>query len=336
MTRTTPERPVDIETLFPALSTYRRTGTRLHPRQGGAKHHESSIAGPFLWPAAEPWPMCHSIHPKGYGHRLADVRHERRILDEAWARDPQHGLSDEERAVLSGLQPGLHAPEVKDSDPIPLLAIAQLFTRDIPDLTGPEDRDLLQVFWCPFEVHGEEQALDVVLKWRRSQDVTELLTDTPEPVIVGRKECVPNACILHPEQVVEHEYEGLLSDELQESISSWEEGLFDDEEEGGENGLDYRSDLSIPPGWKVGGFASWHLTDPAPIECYCSSPMSPLLTVHNREWDRGTLSWVPLEDRSAAETIGANNPVGVYVGRGLMRIFVCQANPRHPHRLSFQ
>ncbi|MGW6585089.1 hypothetical protein [Streptomyces globisporus] len=36
----------------------------------------------------------------------------------------------------------------------------------------------------------------------------------------------------------------------------------------------YMGDLSIAPGWKVGGFASWHLTDPAPVDCQvCGTAM---------------------------------------------------------------
>ncbi|MEU7468694.1 hypothetical protein AB0A94_09070 [Streptomyces sp. NPDC044984] len=161
-----------------------------------------------------------------------------------------------------------------------------MYTRDIPDPTDPGDCDLLQVLWCPFEAHGPDHTIDVVLTWRRSQDVAEALADIPEPVVVGRKECVPHPRVLGPEQVVEHEYVGLLDPELQEGIELWEEerldaedasdgpGSYDSYEEyeaamgGGEpegDELTYRHDLFIPPGWKVGGFASWHLTDPAPV-----------------------------------------------------------------------
>ncbi|MFC8594680.1 hypothetical protein [Streptomyces atroolivaceus] len=42
---------------------------------------------------------------------------------------------------------------------------------------------------------------------------------------------MPNTCVLHPERVVEHEYLGLLEEELQEEIDEWEEGLLDKEEE---------------------------------------------------------------------------------------------------------
>lgn len=366
MTRTTPPRPVDAEVLFPALTGHRRTSTRLHPRHGSPRVDDSSVAGPLLWPADEPWPVCTAVHRKGSGHRLSDVRLRRRLLDEAWHRDPESGPSDAERTVLDALQPGRHAPHIADTDPIPLLAVAQLFTRDVPDLVGPDDCDLLQVLWCPFEVHGPDRTIDVVLKWRRSQDVDDVLAVIPEPVVVGRAECVPNPCELHPEQVVEHEYEGLLDEDLQEAIGTWEEGDEEDAEDpeddasdsSGPSGFDtyeayaaamaaahadeedevtYRGDLSIAPGWKVGGFASWHLTDPADITCgACGTPMPPLLTVAVSEWDGAAESWIPLEDRPAVPDDRISDPVGVYLGRGLMRVHTCPAAPAHPHRLSFQ
>ncbi|MFI0986375.1 hypothetical protein [Streptomyces exfoliatus] len=371
MTRTTPPRPVDVEAVFPVLSAHRRTATRLHPRQGVATAGESSLAGPLLWPADEPWPVCCAVHPKGKGHRLDDVRLERHILAAARGRD----FSDEERRILDAITPGRHAPDLRDEAPLPLLAVAQLYTRDIPDLVGPEGHDLLQVFWCPFEVHGPVRTLDVVLRWRRSREVGDVLTPQPEPPVAGRKECVPTRCVLHPEQVVEHEYLGLLSEELQDAIADWEEGLLDAEDDAEdaydsseprsydtyeeyeaamararteeEYEVDYMGDLSIAPGWKVGGFASWHLTDPARVDCaVCGTPMPPLLTVDQWECGGGSRSWLPLEDRDPTDTpdvIGPDvidpdviDPVGVYLGRGSMRVHTCPADPEHPHRLSFQ
>ncbi|MFD0430673.1 hypothetical protein ACFQ60_35145 [Streptomyces zhihengii] len=150
--------------------------------------------------------------------------------------------------------------------------MAQLRTRDVPDLAGPGGCDLLQVFWCPFEVHGPDRTIDVVLRWRRAEDVGAVLAPQPEPPVAGRAECVPTPCVLHPERVVEHEYLGLLGEDLQEAIADWEEGLLDedDDDDGAPSGagwatyeeyaaameaaragepdeIDYMSDLSSPP-----------------------------------------------------------------------------------------
>ncbi|MFG2824975.1 DUF1963 domain-containing protein [Kitasatospora sp. NPDC048365] len=68
MTRTTPPRPVDVETLFPELAPLARTAIRLHPRPGRPTPEQSSVGGPLLWPADEPWPVCPSTsHSRGWG-----------------------------------------------------------------------------------------------------------------------------------------------------------------------------------------------------------------------------------------------------------------------------
>jgi Domain of unknown function (DUF1963) len=64
MARTTPPRPVDVAALFPELVSFRREATRLHPRRGDPGMRESSVGGPLLWPADEPWPQCRHTHPE--------------------------------------------------------------------------------------------------------------------------------------------------------------------------------------------------------------------------------------------------------------------------------
>nr|BEK63072.1 hypothetical protein KPHV_02990 [Kitasatospora purpeofusca] len=54
MTRTTPERPVDVERLFPELARYRRTATRLHPRPGAPGARDSSVGGPMDCECGQP------------------------------------------------------------------------------------------------------------------------------------------------------------------------------------------------------------------------------------------------------------------------------------------
>lgn len=58
MTRCTPPRPVNVEELFPEVVPFRQEAVRLHPHAGEPTHHDSSIGGPLLWPAREPWPTC--------------------------------------------------------------------------------------------------------------------------------------------------------------------------------------------------------------------------------------------------------------------------------------
>ncbi|WP_086824916.1 hypothetical protein [Streptomyces sp. NRRL B-24572] len=338
MTRTTPPRPVDVETLFPELAAYRASATRLHPRPGAPGVGDSSVGGPFLWPADEPWPVCTEPHRRRYGNRTEDVRTERRILAEAWSRTPapgaEPGPTAEEGEILSSFKRGRHAPWLGDEDPIPLMAVAQLYRRDVPGLGGPADQDVLQLLWCPFDAHHGKHEPAVVLRWRRSDEVGEVLADQPEPVVVGSEGYVPSPCVLDPETVVEHQDFGLLPEALQARIEEWE----GDEEDQDEDSFLYESDLSIAPGWKVGGFASWAATDPAPVECGdCGHSMELLLTVASREWDSGSRTWIPLEDRATAEEMDANIPTHVTVGRwGSMNVFACPTDTTHTPRFVLQ
>ncbi|MFF1922177.1 hypothetical protein ACFVW8_16615 [Streptomyces sp. NPDC058221] len=341
MTRTTPPRPLDVEALFPELAAFRGTTTRLHPRPGSPDPSASSVGGPMLWPTDEPWPVCREAHGRGHGRRPADIRRYRQVLEAAWARDPDSGPTDEERELLQELGRKHRIPGASETDPVPMIGLAQLYRRDVPDLSrGPGDHDLLQVFWCPFDAHGHGgYGMALHLRWRRSWETGEALTAPPQPPVVGSDGYVPEPCVLHPEQVVTYPFAGLLPEELCTRIDAWEEALEEEAEQSADadtaEPLCYQYDLSIPPGWRVGGFASWHSTDPSPMDCLtCTTPMHLLLTVDSSEWDGGSGSWKPLEDRSRYRSA---DPTQVTVGRwGELNIFACPTDPEHPHRWSIQ
>ncbi|GGV23718.1 hypothetical protein GCM10010277_03470 [Streptomyces longisporoflavus] len=304
MTRTTPPRPLDVESLFPELAAYRGTTTRLHPQPGSPDATVSSVGGPMLWPADEPWPVCVEAHKRGKGLRPADIHRARRVLADAWDRAPASGPTEEERQLLSELRGRHRIPGVPETEPLPMIGLAQLYRRDIPDLpAGPDGADLLQVFCCPFDAHGRSgYELLVHLHWRKSAEVGEVLASPPQPQVVGYEGYVPEPCVLQPEQVVTYPFAGLLPEDLCERIYAREDALDEEAErreteelergelergelESGEqkewesagDGADevvrYQYDLSIPPGWRVGGFASWHTTDPSPMNCLtCATP----------------------------------------------------------------
>ncbi|MBW5254626.1 hypothetical protein JGS39_37680 [Streptomyces sp. P01-B04] len=343
MTRTTPSRPLDVEALFPELAGFRGTTTRLHPRPGAPDPSASSVGGPMLWPAGEPWPACSEAHARGRGLRPADIRRYRQVLASAWAREPDPGPTDEERELLGELRRDRRIAGAAEPDLLPMVGLAQLYRRDVPDLpAGPGDCDLLQVFWCPFNAHGPGRYdLELHLRWRRSWEVGEVLTAPPQPLVVGSDGFLPEPCLLHPEQLVTYPYAGLLPDELCSRIDAWEEALEGAAEQSADGTtaepLGYQYDLSIPPGWRVGGFASWHATDPYPMDCLaCTTPMSLLLTIDSSEWDGGSGSWRPLEDR-AQPTHRSATPTQVVVGRwGELNVFACPSDAEHPHRWSIQ
>jgi hypothetical protein len=349
MPRTTPPRPLDVEALFPELAAHRGTTTRLHPRPGRPDVTDSHVGGPLLWPTAEPWPTCTEPHDHARGRRPADIHQRRQILASAWHRASDPLLTHEERQLLEELDQRHDIPEASATGPLPLIGLAQLYRRDVPDLPpGPDDCDLLQVFWCPFDAHGPSRhGMLLDLRWRRSGEVADVLSSPPQPQVVGFDGYVPEPCVLHPEQVTTYPFAGLLPEDLCARIDAWEEALeeaFEEAEEASDEDsaeraepVAYQYDLSIPPGWRVGGFASWHLTDPSPMNCLtCAQPMHLLLTVDSSEWDGGSGSWKPLEDRDSP-THRSATPAEVTVGRwGELNVFACPEDPRHPHRWSIQ
>ncbi|MFF8956209.1 hypothetical protein [Streptomyces sp. NPDC014894] len=53
-----PRTPLDIGELIPELAPLRRRATALSSAPGDPGARDSSIGGPMLWPADEPWPHC--------------------------------------------------------------------------------------------------------------------------------------------------------------------------------------------------------------------------------------------------------------------------------------
>ncbi|WP_354637752.1 hypothetical protein [Kitasatospora camelliae] len=340
MTRTTPERPLDVAAGFPELAGQARTATRLHPHPGAPTVHDSSVGGPLLWPADEPWPAYESPYPP-YGPltTLADIRTRRAVLTRAWSRPrgPRENLlTPAEQEVVDRIRAG-HPPALQPAGPQPLIPLAQLYARDVPGLPFPEGTDLLQVVWSPSEdVEGCSGA--VQLRWRRASEVREVLAAPPEPAYVQQDDHVPEPCLLRPEQVREFPPGHLLAEEVTERLETWAE----------QRSADYRSDLSVAPGWKAGGWpAHFTFRDPAgpeELSCgECGGPVEALLTVDSGEWDGSTGSWRPLEDgEDAGKPPGypcrdACNPTLVTVGRGYtLQMYHCVGTPAHLPRTIMQ
>jgi len=93
---TTPPRPFDVTALFPQLAPLARTATRLHPRPGSPTVHDSSVGGPLLWPADEPWQYCEEPHDRRAALRINspdDIRLQRVSSPQqpsAFASTPRH------------------------------------------------------------------------------------------------------------------------------------------------------------------------------------------------------------------------------------------------------
>ncbi|WP_433549271.1 DUF1963 domain-containing protein [Streptomyces sp. CA-294286] len=132
-----------LRTLPPEHGMLTRVATLLNAEPGEPGSRASSLGGPLLWPADEPWPHCaqedHWTYPVG--------------------------------GSLDPIVPGS----------VPMVPILQLFARDVPEVPFPPDKDLLQLVWCALN-HDEGPHLVVPrLYWRREADVEErgLLAEAP-------------------------------------------------------------------------------------------------------------------------------------------------------------
>ncbi|MEN3610693.1 hypothetical protein AAH979_14195 [Plantactinospora sp. ZYX-F-223] len=63
---TTIASPIKMAEVFPQVVPFARVATRLHPRKGSPGVEQSSVGGPLLWPADEPWPGCGGEHPEDH------------------------------------------------------------------------------------------------------------------------------------------------------------------------------------------------------------------------------------------------------------------------------
>ncbi|MDT0420486.1 hypothetical protein [Streptomyces evansiae] len=325
---TTPPRPFDVTALCPQLAPLARTATRLHPRPGSPTVHDSSVGGPLLWPADEPWPHCDEPHVR--------LMPDSPVFSPEDERQWRRALATGEAGTRNG--PGRPWPE----GPIAMLPVAQLYARDLP-LPGPCSADLLQVLWCPFD-HGSQPK--TALRWRFSAEISHVLQSPPEPSAIQHSFYLPEPCLLAPEQVVEYPHPLELSDQLQQQLADpgpWEaagavvdEHSDDDDEDESASYDFYRHTLSISPGWKVGGWTRWGLTDPQPRFCpVCATEAIPLLTIASTEWNAGSESWMPQEERSTpTPLLPRSNPAGftqVTLAHGYdLQLHICPVSPDHP------
>lgn len=238
MARTTPPPPLDITAVLPELGPLGRRAVRLHPRAGTPGTSDSSLGGPLLWPAEEPWPVCDGSLVAERREPIApeDLQRLRQLHD---ARQRVGGEtmeeSDERTRIAAGgtidlaagdrafLEPRPH------QDPAALIPVLQLYARDVPELPFPGQADLFQLLWCP-NWHDEPwHGPHPVTVWRRAAAVAEPLASPPAPRFDGlfpdlaQRHYVPLPCVLHPERITEYPhsewpYASDLPDALAEQV----------------------------------------------------------------------------------------------------------------------
>ncbi|OII69784.1 hypothetical protein [Streptomyces sp. CC77] len=341
MSFTTPPRPFDITALFPRLAPLARTATRLHPRPGSPTVHDSSVGGPLLWPADEPWPYCEEQHDSRVEpvvHSPDDIRLLRRdqaAAEERLRLDPgAPAATPEERETWERIKVG----RPWSDDPVPLLPVAQLYARDVP-FPRPSGADLLQVLWCPFD--HEMPHPKTALFWRSAATVTDVLDAPPEPPVVQSPYYLPEPCLFSPEQVTEFPHPRELDKELRDQLddtSNWE--TIDParyQAYAYDQGELYLNNLSTAPGWKTGGWTRWDPTDPVDRSCPdCGTEAVPLLTIASSEWDGGRGTWIAEEEPTnpSPPPLGAqdgNFTLIDIVGGYNLQLHVCPVDPSHPH-----
>ncbi|MFE4698317.1 hypothetical protein ACFRIC_14730 [Streptomyces sp. NPDC056738] len=347
--RTTPPRPADVAAVFPELASSARPAMRLHPRPGSPSVRESSVGGPLLWPADEPWPHCEDAHlhfDSWFRESPAIVRLERRQRAR-WRPDagdveptPEEEALKERSAARLAARLAVSPPPA--DCPVPMLPVAQLYLRDIPLLRPPGEADLLQILWCPYD-HEPDNKPSTALFWRSAAEVVDILATPPEPFEANYPGYVPEPCLLAPEAITEYPDSLDLSPEMRlmvEDMSRWEAAGVSVDSAYGDYPRDfYDCELADAPGWKVGGWPPWGRTDPYRRHCtVCEAQMVPLLTIASFEWSGGEgCSWAPREDQAAAHAARRggqrlSQPTGVEVGStDNMQLYVCPTSPEHPH-----
>ncbi|WP_435191768.1 hypothetical protein [Streptomyces sp. bgisy126] len=164
---------------------------------------------------------------------------------------------------------------------MPFVALAQLFGRDVPGpIAGPGGADLVQRFRCPFthSPYLERRCLPQRRWTAQTEQADHFLAAVPEVPLLRWEDELPESCVVHPEEVDTCPWaeDDTLPAALIARIDAWDDAQT---AEGGRDALSYQGALSIPPGWRVGGFPGWASTGPMDITCAsCAVPMRLLLT----------------------------------------------------------
>ncbi|GAA3972817.1 hypothetical protein GCM10023085_64020 [Actinomadura viridis] len=298
----TPPPPSDITTIFPALRGYERTTTMLHPTPGDPGVRDSSIGGPLLWPADEPWPR----HAYGSRSDRAPQTEPLPLVPGAqlWVRD----------------LPDLPHPPGKD-----LLQVLWVPDDSVDCLYGSQQGDPVDEYFRVF--------------WRDSADITDLLPNPPLPDpdtgvrddgILVDDSYLPVPCTLDPEQVTEYPPAWILGEEFYDHVREQDERL----------GTWYQAVNTHADGCKVGGWpADSNIGGPYHgwFTCDCGTRMEALLTIASMEV-RHTPATAPSSYRTPAEQpmgmgTALTEPTGLAVGdHTYLQIFYCPTSWDHPIR----
>ncbi|MFH8367450.1 hypothetical protein [Streptomyces sp. NPDC018031] len=264
----------------PALAPFARAAVRLDPVPPGAASGAAPDGG-------GPGPTADGTAPSPYESSLGGP-----LLwpeDESWPVCREAG-----RAFLEG-----HPTAV------PMVPVVQLRAEDAPGGWWPPGTDLLQILWCPNDHEGaghDGPVLDI--RWRAAAEVRRPRTAPPPETWCADWDAAyayrPTACRLTPTPLTDLPYPDELPDEVRAEVDAWS----------ARTGGDYLA-FACLPGWKAGGWPTWHLTDYLPNPCHCGAELRLLFTVAS-----------------------SDAPPKVIVGRfGDLRVFRCPEDAAHGFRV---
>ncbi|MFJ2786085.1 hypothetical protein ACIQCR_12305 [Streptomyces sp. NPDC093249] len=318
--------PQDLVADVPAFAALARTAVLLRPTAGDPGPRDSSVGGPLLWPVDEAWPLCGAPHLVERRERLTD--HERELWEACDRRTRERRrvrgggasvMSTEDARTLDRIMDGAGSLDMITWErvrtlrevpavPTPMVPVLQLRARDVPGLRLPDGTDLLQLLWCP-EDHAELPGQPrywgphAVLRHRAEHTVGAVLDTPPRPAHPDENH-LPRPCLLDPVEVLDLPDRDELPGELVGTAHAWAE----------EHGTEYARRLACLPGWKAGGWPSWHLTDLVPVDCAACGTRTRLLL-----------------------TLDSGRDPDLLLGRsGEIRVFTCPTDPTHPFRLNTQ
>ncbi|RDI35113.1 hypothetical protein [Lentzea flaviverrucosa] len=186
---------------------------------------------------------------------------------------------------------------------VPWVGAVQLYRRDFPELPFPEGTDLLQVFLCTV-VHAEVNGPGVLLHWRSSAEVGDLIGEVPVPV-VSDPEFSFQRRVFAPVRTIEYP----APDDLPAELA----GTFSFLQEPGSHYSDYDEWPDVARGSKIGGWTAWYHTQWPEQECSeCGAPWRQTLGLATEEQEPG-------------------EPAGWLLGDdGVLNVFLCSQDARHP------
>ncbi|MFJ9648755.1 hypothetical protein [Streptomyces sp. NPDC101206] len=179
MTRTPRPSAEAVLAAVPELAPHARDAVLLHPEPGEPGVDSSSIGGPLLWPADEPWPVCS-------------------LPDETGG--PDGGPATAMVPVAQIFRRDVTGPWWPDG--ADLLQI----------LWCPNEH------WDP-PAHQADVAPVVELRWRRAVDVTHRLADPPAPTRYDEDGYLPRARTVTAEPVTDFPYREELPEELRPRLA---------------------------------------------------------------------------------------------------------------------